>query len=48
MWNARLLTSAGKVVDDGSRNSEKASLAQRIPVRLELSKKVRPPVLHTA
>jgi hypothetical protein len=41
VWNPRLTATAGQVVDDGSRNSEKSSRDQRIPVRLELSAKVR-------
>lgn len=40
VWNPRLTATAGQVVDDGSRNHEKSSGAQRIPVRLELSSKV--------
>lgn len=40
MWNPRLTATAGQVVDDGSRNSEKSSRDERIPVRLELSSKV--------
>jgi hypothetical protein len=40
VWNPRLLTSAGRVVDDGSRNAEKAARGERIPCRLELSPKV--------
>jgi hypothetical protein len=40
VWNPRLTATAGQVVDDGSRNKEKSSREQRIPVRLELSSKV--------
>jgi hypothetical protein len=45
VWNPRLTATAGQVVDDGSRNSEKSSRDQRIPVRLELSAKVTRHVL---
>ncbi|MEW5319610.1 MAG: hypothetical protein WDW38_010753 [Sanguina aurantia] len=40
VWNPRLLSSAGQVVDDGSANARKTSHDQRIPVRLDLSPKV--------
>ncbi|MEW5304918.1 MAG: hypothetical protein WDW36_007495 [Sanguina aurantia] len=40
VWNSRLLSSAGQVVDDGSANARKTSHEQRIPVRLDLSPKV--------
>lgn len=41
VWNPRLTSTAGQVVDDGSQNRLKASLEERVPVRLELSTKVR-------
>lgn len=40
VWNPRLTSTAGQVVDDGSHNRHKASREERIPVRLELSTKV--------
>lgn len=41
VWNPRLTSTAGQVVDDGSQNRLKASREERVPVRLELSTKVR-------
>ena len=38
--NPRLLSSAGRVVDDGSRNAEKTARGERVPCSLELSPKV--------
>eukprot|EP00775_Hariotina_reticulata_P008588 gene8588-8770_t len=40
VWNPRLTSTAGQVVDDGSANSIKSSREERVPVRLELSTKV--------
>ncbi|KAF6256310.1 SprT-like family-domain-containing protein, partial [Scenedesmus sp. NREL 46B-D3] len=40
VWNPRLTSTAGQVVDDGSQNRLKASSEERVPVRLELSTKV--------
>ncbi|KAG1661607.1 hypothetical protein FOA52_000782, partial [Chlamydomonas sp. UWO 241] len=40
VWNPRLLSTAGQVVDDGSANRLKSGPDERIPVRLELSVKV--------
>jgi hypothetical protein len=40
VWNPRLATTAGQVVDDGTRQHLKTGPGQRIPCRLELSPKV--------
>ncbi|GAX77225.1 hypothetical protein CEUSTIGMA_g4671.t1 [Chlamydomonas eustigma] len=40
VWNPRLLSTAGQVLDDGSMNHRKCSPEERIPTRLELSTKV--------
>eukprot|EP00798_Chlamydomonas_sp_ICE-L_P008618 gene8618-34061_t len=39
-WNPRLLSTAGQVLDDGSKDALKTAPSQRIPTRLELSCKV--------
>jgi hypothetical protein len=41
VWNPRLTSTAGQVVDDGSQNRLKENREERVPVRLELSTKVR-------
>ncbi len=40
VWNARLLSTAGQVVDDRSHNHLKTQRGQKIACRLELSPKV--------
>lgn len=40
VWNPRLVSTAGQVLDDNSQNHRKHHAKQRIPCRLELSKKI--------